>query len=259
LGELCYTTIRSNKSKGTVEVEHEEEIGTEEKDPYILQGEVEKVIKGVRNRKATGDDDVPGDVLKILVEGGLKILTKLISTIYESGEWPKDFTEVTMIVLNKKTQATKCLDHRTISLISHTTKIIAKILRRGIERKIEDFLGEDKFVFRRGRGTRDSIGMLRIIAERTLELDEGLCVCFIDWQKAFHRVSWTTLMLILKRTGIDCGERRLISKLYVDQRFEVLLDRREKISVQTGRGVRQGCCLSPILFNFTTNALPREL
>jgi len=59
-------------------------------------------------------------------------LTKLISTIYEIGEWPKDFTEVKTIALKKKTQATKSSDHRTISLISHTAKIIAKILRRRI-------------------------------------------------------------------------------------------------------------------------------
>ena len=94
----------------------------------------------MRSKKATGDDDVPGDVLKLLGEGGLKILTKLINTIYETGEWPKDFTEVTMIALKKKTRATKCSDHRTISLISHTAKIIATILRRRIERKIEDVL-----------------------------------------------------------------------------------------------------------------------
>jgi hypothetical protein len=45
----------------------------------------------------------------------LKIFTKLINTIYETGEWPKDFTEVTMIAL-KKTQATKCSDHRTMAM-----------------------------------------------------------------------------------------------------------------------------------------------
>jgi len=59
-----------------------------------------------------------------------KISTKPIYTIYETGEWPKDFTKVTMIALKKKTQATKCCDHRTISLIAHTAKIVAKILRR---------------------------------------------------------------------------------------------------------------------------------
>jgi len=51
----------------------------------------------MKNKKATGDDDISGDVLKLLGEGGLKIIKKLFNTIYETGEWPKDLTEVTMI------------------------------------------------------------------------------------------------------------------------------------------------------------------
>ena len=78
-------------------------------------------------------------------------------------------------------QTTKCSDHRTINLVAHTSKIIAKILRRRIERKIEAVLGEDQFGFRRGKGTKDAIGMMRKMSERTLERDEELCVCFIDW------------------------------------------------------------------------------
>ena len=85
-----------------------------------------------------------------------------------------------MIVLKKKTKATKCSDYRIISFTAHTAKIIAKILRRRIEKKIEYVLGEDQFGFRRGKGLRDAIGMMRIIPERTLEIDEELCVCFID-------------------------------------------------------------------------------
>jgi len=81
------------------------------------------------------DDDVPGDVLKLLGEGGLKIMMKLINTIYETGEWPKDFTEVTMNDLENKPQATKCSDHRTISLIAHTAKIVARILK-GLKAKL---------------------------------------------------------------------------------------------------------------------------
>jgi hypothetical protein len=150
-----------NRSE-TLEIEPEEEVDTDEKGPYILQSEVEKAIKEMRNKKATGDDDVPRDVLKILGEAGMKIITKFINTIYETGEWPMDFTKVTMVVLKKKPQATKCSDHHTISLITQTAKIIAKILRRRIERKIEVVLGEDQFGFRRGKGTRDTIGMLRI-------------------------------------------------------------------------------------------------
>jgi hypothetical protein len=177
---------------------------------------VEKAIKEMRNKKATGDGDVPGDVLKLFGEGGLKIMTKFINTIYETGEWPKNFTEDSMIALKKKPQATKCSDHRTISLIPHTAKIVAKMLRRRTEKKPEDVLGEDQFGFRRGKGTRDAIGLLRI-SERTLEIDEELSFCFIDWQKKFDRVNWTKLMQILKETGIDWRERRLISNLYMAQ------------------------------------------
>ena len=129
-----------------------------------------------------------------------------------------------MIALKKKIKGTKCSDHRTISLNAHTAKIIAKIPTRRIETKIEDALGEGQFGFRRGKGMRDAIGMITIIAERTLEIDEELCVCFIDWQKAFDCVNWTKLMQILKRTGIDWRERRLISKLYMDQRVKIRLD-----------------------------------
>ena len=56
------------------------------------------------------------------------------------------------------------------------------------EKKIEGVLGEKQFGFRRGKRTRDAIGMMRIIAERPLEIDEELRVCFIDWQKSFDRV-----------------------------------------------------------------------
>jgi len=68
----------------------------------------------------------------------------------ESG--PRTTQEVTMIALKRKPQATECSEHRSISLISHTAKIVAKILRRRIEKKIEDVLGEDQIGFRRAKG-----------------------------------------------------------------------------------------------------------
>ena len=183
----------------TLEVESEEEVDTDEKGPYIFKARWKKLLRkrGIERLQEV-IMYIPGDVLKLLGEGGLKIVTKLINTIYETGEWPKDFTEVTMIALKKKAQGIKCSDHRTISFIAYTAKIIAKILRRRIERKIEDVIEEDKFGFRRGKGSTNAVGIMRIIAERTLDIDEELCICFIDWQKAFDRVNWTNLMKILK-------------------------------------------------------------
>jgi hypothetical protein len=87
-----------------------------------------------------------------LGEDGLKLPTKLINSIYVTGKWPRDFIAVTIIALKRKPKVTKCSDHRTISLIAHTAKIVTRILGR-IERKTEDVLGEDQFGFRRGKGT----------------------------------------------------------------------------------------------------------
>jgi hypothetical protein len=81
-------------------------------------------------------------------------------------------------------------------------------------------------------------------------MDYELCASFVDWQKAFDSVKWTKLIHILKETDIDWTERRLISKLYMDQSVKVRLDRGETRSVKTERGVEIECCLSQTLFNF---------
>jgi hypothetical protein len=69
----------------------------------------------------------------------------------------KDFTEFTMIVSKKNQKATKCSDYRTIRLIAHTAKIVARIFRR-IERKVDDILGDEQFGFRRDKGTGEALG-----------------------------------------------------------------------------------------------------
>lgn len=88
-----------------------------------------KAVNKMSDKKAT-DHDVPGDVLNLLWEDGLKIMTQLISSMHETCEWPKYFITVTMITTETKTKATKC-------------------------------------EFRRRTGNTDSTGLLRIISERT--------------------------------------------------------------------------------------------
>jgi hypothetical protein len=97
---------RANRPEN-LNVEPEDEVGADHKGPHILHSEVEKAIKEMRDKKATGDDDIPVEVLKLLGEDGLNLMTQLINNVYESGEWPKDFIEVTMIALKKKPKARK--------------------------------------------------------------------------------------------------------------------------------------------------------
>jgi len=75
---------------------------------------------------------------------------------------------------------------------AHTAKIEARILKR-IERKAGDVPG-GRFGFRRGKGITDAIGMQKIILKGNSDMDEELCVRFIDWQKTFDHVTWTKLM-----------------------------------------------------------------
>ena len=75
-----------------------------------------------------------------------------------------------------------------------------------MERKIEEATEGDQFGFWKGKGTRNTIGLMRIISERVLDVKEKMCLCFIDWQKAFDRVDWTKLLEMLKNTGVNWRE-----------------------------------------------------
>jgi hypothetical protein len=102
-----------------------------------------------------------------------------------------------IIPLEKEPNATECGDFRTISLISHASKILLKILTSRIEIKCKNFIGDDQFGFRKGVGTREAIASLRTVCERSIEHDKDVFVCFVDYEKAFDRVNWKKLMEVL--------------------------------------------------------------
>jgi len=125
-----------------LDVKSEDEADADGKDPYILPSEGEKAVKEMRD-KATGDNGVPGDVLKLLGEDSLRIITQLINNIHETRECCKAFIEVTMTAL-KEPEVTKCNDHCPVSLTAHTAKTVAWPLQR-IIKKTEVVLEEDQF------------------------------------------------------------------------------------------------------------------
>src|SRR3984885_9688321 len=139
-------------------------------------------------------------------------------------------------------------------------RVLLKVLTRRLQAKAEadGCIGDDQFGFRKGRGTRDAIGALRKLTERSLEHDREMFICFVDYEKAFDRVDWRKLMTILRRMGVDWRDRRLIGNLYMGQRIRVRIEGELSEPGQIGRGVKQGCPLSPILFNLYIEELIRE-
>jgi hypothetical protein len=80
--------------------------------------------------------------------------------------------------------------------------------------------------------------MLRI-SEQTLDTEEEVCVCFIDWQKAFDHANWTKLMNILNRTGTNWQRSRFITKLHMDQGVKLKPHRGNKKSEDWKRSYKK--------------------
>ena len=74
---------------------------------------------------------------------------------------------------------------------------------RRIEGKVGKFIGRSQFGFRKGVGTRDAIGVMRVLIERSLEHDNEVYVCFVDFEKAFDRVVWSKLLKLLSEIGVE--------------------------------------------------------
>ena len=158
----------------------------------------------------------------------------------------------------KKIGVTDCSDFRTISLICHASKIVLGILKKRITSKADAYLGEDQYGFRRGSGTREAIAAMRIICERCIEHDQEVNICFADFENAFDRIRWDKLMEILKKIGIDWRERGLIKELYMGQVVAIRTNEGETDLIEIRKGTRQGCPLSPVLYNLYDEAMIRE-
>jgi hypothetical protein len=103
---------------------------------------------------------------------------------------PEDYAKSLIIIsISKNTAAKKCEEYRTISLLSHASKILTKIIFKCIEDKIEQSLTEDQFGFRRNMGTREAILALRIIIQKIIRKDKQTFTSFVDIEKAFDNVN----------------------------------------------------------------------
>ena len=112
--------------------------------------------------------------------------------------------------------------------------------------------------FRKGRGTRDQIANIRWIIEKVREFQKNIYFCFIDYAKAFDCVDHNKLWKILKEMGLPDHLTGLLRNLYAGQEATVKTGHGTTDWFQIGKRVRQGCILSPCLFNVYTEYLMRN-
>ena len=105
--------------------------------------------------------------------------------IWKTQQWPQYWKRSIFIPIPKKGNAKECSDYHTIALISHTSKVMLKILQAR--------LPDVQAGFRKGRGTSDQIANIRWIMEKAREFQKNIYFSFIDYAKAFDCVDHNKL------------------------------------------------------------------
>ena len=133
-----------------------------------------------------------------------------------------------------------------------------KILQARLQLYVNHELPDVQAGFRKGRGTRDQIANICWIMEKAREFQKNIYFCFIDYAKAFDCVDHNKLRKILKEMGIPDHLTCLLKNLYAGQEATVRTGYGTTDWFQIGKGVPQGCILSPCLFTLYADYIMRN-
>ncbi|CAH1240999.1 Hypp6277 [Branchiostoma lanceolatum] len=226
--------------------------------PDILESEVVAAIKALKLGKSPGIDNVPGELLKAGGETVARLYTRICNHVFKTGKWPKAWTTSVVIPLPKKGNLKKCPNYRTISLISHPSKILLKVILNRLQPQAEQILSEEQAGFRKGRSCAEQIFNLRLICEKYRELGKPVYHTFVDYKKCFDRVWQDGLWAVMRRFNISRGIVNSIEALYKSSQSMVMTGGEFSECFPTSVGVRQGCLLSPTLCNIFLENIMRE-
>ena len=192
----------------------------------------------------------------------IDVLTEICNRIWRTGEWPTPWTQSLIITLPKKGNLQLCQNYRTTSLISHSSKVMLKVILNRLKPQAAEIIAEEQAGFRAGRSTTEQIFNLRILCEEYLQHQQNLYHVFIDFKKAFDRVWHAALWATMRMYNISANLVRTMEQLYDKATSAVQMNGSigEWFSAvqmngsigewfRTTVGVRQGCLLSPTLFN----------
>ena len=126
-------------------------------EPDILECEVKWGLGSITTNKASGGDGIPVELFQILKDDAVKMLHSICQQIWKTQHWPQDWKRSVFIPIPKKGNVNECSNYHTITLISHTSKVMLKILQSRLQHYVNCELPDVQAGFRKGRGTRDQI------------------------------------------------------------------------------------------------------
>ena len=143
-------------------------------EPDILEYEVKWALGSIITNKASGGDGIPAELFKILKDDIVKLLHSICQRIGITQQWPQDWKRSVFISIPKKDNIKECSNYRTIALISHTSKVMLKILQARLQQYVNRELPDVQAGFRKGRGTRDQIANIHWIIEKAREFQKSI-------------------------------------------------------------------------------------
>ena len=162
-------------------------------EPDILECKVKWALGSITTNKASGSDGIPAKLLQILKDDAGKVLHSICQQIWKTQQWPRDWKRSVFIPIPKKGNAKECSDYHTIALISHTSKVMIKILQARFQQYVNCELPDVQTGFRKGTGTRNQITNICWIIKKVREFQKIIYFCFIDHAKVFNCVDHNKL------------------------------------------------------------------
>ena len=144
-------------------------------EPDILECEVKWSSGSITMNKASGGDGIPVELFQILKDDAVKVLHSICQEICKTQQWPQDWKRSVFIPIPKKGNPKECSNYCTIALISHTSKVMLKILQARLQQYVNRELPDVQAGFRKGRGTRDKIANICWISQKSKRIP-GKCL-----------------------------------------------------------------------------------
>ena len=138
----------------------------------ILECEVKWALGSITMNKANRGDGIPIELFQILKDNAVKVLHSICKQIWKTQQWPQNWKRSVFIPILKKGNAKECSNYRTIALISHTSKVMLKILQARLQQYVNCEFSDVQVGFRKDRGTRDQIANIRWIFEKNKRVPE---------------------------------------------------------------------------------------
>ena len=221
-------------------------------DDIISCEEVLNSLKGLKNCSSSGIDSITNKIMKEFVETYPEFTTKLFNYILKSDKFPSEWSTSILVPIHKKGSKSSITNYRGISLIPVFCKLFCSILNKRIVTWASNnkILSPCQLGFVKGNRTSDALILLHnSISDYCHKGRKKLYSCFVDFEKAFDKIPRDILLHKIHNLGITGNVFNIIASMYSSDKCCIKIGNRMSSPFSINQGVRQGCVLSPTLFN----------